>query len=83
MGVDGEDPEIIISEEGLEQISDVVVLERIVDNILKENLEKVKAYESGKSGLLGFFIGQVMKQTSGQANPERVNEVLLSKLRSV
>ena len=79
----GEDPGIIISEEGLKQINDVIVLERIVDSILKENLEKVKAYESGKSGLLGFFIGQVMKQTSGQANPKRVNEVLLRKLGSV
>jgi aspartyl-tRNA(Asn)/glutamyl-tRNA(Gln) amidotransferase subunit B len=78
----GEDPESIISQEDLQQISDQDQLTSIVDRVLESNPEKVEAYRSGKEGLLGFFMGQVMKETRGQANPQMVSELLEGKLRS-
>ena len=76
----GGDPETIVSQLGLRQISDEGELESIVERVIESNQEKVKAYRSGKSGLLGFFMGQVMKETGGQANPQLVNEILKNKL---
>jgi aspartyl-tRNA(Asn)/glutamyl-tRNA(Gln) amidotransferase subunit B len=78
----GDDPETIISQEDLKQISDEDQLTRIVDRVLESNPEKVEAYRAGKAGLLGFFMGQVMKETRGQANPEMVSQMLEGKLRS-
>ena len=78
----GENPEVIVAEEGLIQISDTGELESIVDQVLESNPEKVKAYRNGKAGLLGFFMGQVMRETDGQANPQMVNKMLRSKLAS-
>jgi len=78
----GDDPETIIAREDLQQISDEDQLTRIVDRVLESNPEKVKAYRAGKAGLLGFFMGQVMKETRGQANPEMVSQMLEGKLRS-
>ena len=78
----GEDAETIISREGVKQISDAGQLEDVVSRVLQENPDKVKSYRSGKDGLLGFFMGQVMKETGGQANPTMVNEMLRLKLRS-
>ena len=76
----GKDPEKVISEEGLRQISDVNQLEEIIDRILDSNQKKVEVYRSGKEGLLGFFVGQAMKETRGQANPKLLNEILKNKL---
>ncbi|MCH8320794.1 MAG: Asp-tRNA(Asn)/Glu-tRNA(Gln) amidotransferase GatCAB subunit B, partial [Acidobacteria bacterium] len=78
----GDDPETIISQEDLQQISDEDQLTSIVDRVLESNPEKVEAYRAGKAGLLGFFMGQVMKETRGQANPEMVSQMLEGKLRS-
>ena len=78
----GEDPESIISQEDLQQISDQDQLTSIVERVLESNPEKVEAYRSGKEGLLAFFMGQVMKETRGQANPQMVSEMLEGKLRS-
>jgi aspartyl-tRNA(Asn)/glutamyl-tRNA(Gln) amidotransferase subunit B len=78
----GDDPETIISQENLQQISDEDQLTTIVHRVLESNPEKVEAYRAGKEGLLGFFMGQVMKETSGQANPEMVSQMLENKLRS-
>jgi len=78
----GEDPQSIISQEDLQQISDEDQLGGIVDRVLESNPEKVEAYRSGKEGLLGFFMGQVMKETRGQANPQMVSQMLEGKLRS-
>ena len=78
----GESPEKIISREGLQQISDEGHLESMVDRVLKDNPGKVQAYRNGKEGLLGFFMGQVMQETRGQANPKLVNEMLRLKLQS-
>ena len=77
----GEDPRSIISKEGLRQISDEDQLQSIIARVIESNPEKVEAYQAGKTGLLGFFMGQVMKETGGQANPKIINELLQSKLR--
>jgi aspartyl-tRNA(Asn)/glutamyl-tRNA(Gln) amidotransferase subunit B len=61
-------------------ISDVAELEPLVDRVLADNPGQVAAYKGGKEGLLGFFVGQVMKETQGKADPKIVNELLRSKL---
>jgi aspartyl-tRNA(Asn)/glutamyl-tRNA(Gln) amidotransferase subunit B len=63
-----------------EAVSDTAELEPIVDRILEANPGQVAAYRGGKEGLLGFFVGQVMKETDGQANPRVVSELVRSKL---
>jgi Asp-tRNA(Asn)/Glu-tRNA(Gln) amidotransferase B subunit len=57
-------------------------LEPLVDRILAANESQVAAYRAGKEGLLGFFVGQVMKETKGKADPRAVNELLREKLRA-
>jgi len=64
------------------QITDTSDLEPLVDRILEANPEQVASYRSGKEGLLGFFVGQVMKETEGRANPKVVNELLREKLQA-
>ncbi len=63
-------------------IADVRELDPVIDRILGENVQQVEAYRGGKEGLLGFFVGQVMKETGGKANPKVVNERLREKLRA-
>jgi aspartyl-tRNA(Asn)/glutamyl-tRNA(Gln) amidotransferase subunit B len=76
----GLDPEAYVDQKGLSQISDSSALELAVDKILAENPEEVAAYKAGKTKLMGFFVGQIMKATKGQANPALVNELLGRKL---
>ncbi|MCZ6768807.1 MAG: Asp-tRNA(Asn)/Glu-tRNA(Gln) amidotransferase subunit GatB [Acidobacteria bacterium] len=78
----GEGPQAIISQEGLQQISDRDELESIVNRVLDSNPQQVEAYRAGKEGLLGFFMGQVMKETRGQANPQMVSQMLQGQLQS-
>ncbi|HSR53006.1 MAG TPA: Asp-tRNA(Asn)/Glu-tRNA(Gln) amidotransferase subunit GatB [Acidobacteriota bacterium] len=80
MFAEGEDPEAIVAREGLRQISDAAQLEELAEQIVQSNPDKVEAYRGGKTGLLGFFVGQVMRETRGQANPQLVNEILKKKL---
>ena len=63
-----------------EAVSDEALLEPIVDAILAANAAQVDAYRSGKTGLLGFFVGQVMKETGGKANARAVNDLVTKKL---
>ena len=70
----------IVAEQGLVQISDSSAIDDIVSKILAANPAEVQAYKSGKTKLLGFFVGQVMRETRGQANPKMVNEILVKKL---
>jgi aspartyl-tRNA(Asn)/glutamyl-tRNA(Gln) amidotransferase subunit B len=63
-------------------IADVSELDPVIDRILGENQQQVEAYRGGKEGLLGFFVGQVMKETRGKANPKVVNERVREKLRA-
>ncbi len=77
----GESARVIIDREGLRQISDTTALEKILDDVLAANPKQVEQYRGGKSTVLGFFVGQVMKATRGQANPATVNELLKQKLQ--
>ena len=74
------DPNQIVEEKGLRQQSDPKELEKIIDKVILENPKNVEAYKSGKDKLFGFFVGQVMKNSGGKANPQLVNEILKSKL---
>jgi Asp-tRNA(Asn)/Glu-tRNA(Gln) amidotransferase B subunit len=63
-----------------EVVSDTAALEPVVDAVIAANPGQVEAYRGGKEGLLGFFVGQVMKETGGQADPRAVNELVRTKL---
>ena len=76
----GGHPKDLVQELGLVQISDSSVLESTIDQILAENPQQVENYRNGKTQLFGFFVGQVMKQLKGQANPGLVNDLLKKKL---
>jgi aspartyl-tRNA(Asn)/glutamyl-tRNA(Gln) amidotransferase subunit B len=70
----------IMEREGLRQISDSGALEKIVDEVIAANPKQVEQYRAGKTTVIGFLVGQVMKQSRGQANPAAVNDLLKSKL---
>jgi aspartyl-tRNA(Asn)/glutamyl-tRNA(Gln) amidotransferase subunit B len=76
----GRSPMEIISEQGLTQISDDAFILEIIDRVIAANDENLKKYLSGKTPLFGFFVGQVMKETGGKANPGLVNKLLQEKL---
>jgi aspartyl-tRNA(Asn)/glutamyl-tRNA(Gln) amidotransferase subunit B len=67
-------------EKGLTQVSDASALDAVVDKILAASPKEVESYRGGKTGLLSFFVGQVMKESRGKANPKIVQEVLKKKL---
>lgn len=77
----GDPPEQIIEREGLRQISDAGALEKVVEEVLAANPKQVEQYRSGKTAVLGFLVGQVMKATRGQANPALVNQILKERLQ--
>jgi len=74
------DVDALIETLGLKQMSDSTELEAIVDQILADNPDQLEQLRGGKDKVLGFFVGQVMKQTQGKANPQQVNEIIRSKL---
>ncbi|MFW6325803.1 MAG: Asp-tRNA(Asn)/Glu-tRNA(Gln) amidotransferase subunit GatB [Desulfovermiculus sp.] len=78
----GQDPKEYVQARNLVQISDHSQLEQVIEQVLGENPDEVQAYLGGKSKLLSFFMGQVMKKTKGQANPQMVNTLLKSKMES-
>jgi aspartyl-tRNA(Asn)/glutamyl-tRNA(Gln) amidotransferase subunit B len=71
---------IIVEEKGLVQMSDESGIESIIDDILANNIDAVEKFKAGENKLMGFFVGQVMKETKGKANPKIVNEILRKKL---
>ncbi len=77
---DDADPRAIVEERGMMQVSDTGAIEAVVDEVLAENPDKVDQYKGGKTGLVGFFVGQCMKKMQGQGNPKVINELLASKL---
>jgi len=77
----GKEPAVIVEEKGLVQVSDTGAIEAIIDGVLAKEAAKVEEYRSGKDKLFGFFIGQVMRESKGKANPALVNEILLKKLK--
>ena len=76
----GKAPADIVSEKGLVQITDASAIEKIVDEVIAANPKQLEQFRSGKTGLIGFFVGQVMKSSSGKANPQVVNDILKKKL---
>jgi aspartyl-tRNA(Asn)/glutamyl-tRNA(Gln) amidotransferase subunit B len=75
-------PQQIVSEKGLEQLSDRGSIEAAIDQVLAANPKQIAQYQSGNDKVFGFFVGQIMKATQGKANPQKVNEILREKLRS-
>ncbi len=72
----------IIAARGLEQITDSGAIEAVIDTVIAANPEQVEQFRAGKDKVLGFFVGQVMKQTRGKANPGQVNQILRARLKS-
>ena len=77
----GTSPAQYVKEKGLLQISDEGAIEKIIDGILARSPKEVADFKAGKEKLLGFFVGQAMKETKGKANPALLNEILLKKLK--
>jgi aspartyl-tRNA(Asn)/glutamyl-tRNA(Gln) amidotransferase subunit B len=77
----GKPAALIVEEKGLRQVTDTGAIESAIDGVLAANADKVADYRGGKEKLFGFFVGQVMKQTQGKANPALVNEILATKLK--
>ena len=70
----------VIESQGLKQMTDITAIESIIDKVLANNSSQVEQFKSGNTKMLGFFVGQVMKQTQGKANPKQVNQLLNEKL---
>ena len=70
----------VIEARGLKQITDTSAIEAIVDKVIAANPGQAEEYRAGKEKLIGFFVGQVMKETGGKANPGQVNEILKARL---
>jgi aspartyl-tRNA(Asn)/glutamyl-tRNA(Gln) amidotransferase subunit B len=80
MWTEGGEVDAIIEAKGLKQVSDAGAIEKIVDEVMAANTDKVAEYRSGKDKLFGFFVGQAMKASKGQANPAQLNDILKQKL---
>ena len=76
MIVNGEKASAIVEKKGLSQISDESAIKEIVEKVVNSHPNEIEAYRNGKTNLLGFFVGQVMKETKGRANPKTVNELI-------
>jgi aspartyl-tRNA(Asn)/glutamyl-tRNA(Gln) amidotransferase subunit B len=76
----GKAPDEIVEEKELVQVTDTASIEAVVEAVLADHPEEVESFKNGKTKLLGFFVGQVMKASKGKANPKIVNEVLKDKL---
>ncbi|MBO5038865.1 MAG: Asp-tRNA(Asn)/Glu-tRNA(Gln) amidotransferase subunit GatB [Alphaproteobacteria bacterium] len=80
MAETGENPEDIVEKKGLKQVTDTSAIEAIIDLVISQNPDNVASYKAGKVNLMGWFVGQVMKQSQGKANPAMVNKLLKDKL---
>ena len=80
MWSNGDDPEDIIKSEGLEEINDIEKIAAIIDDVLHANPKQVEQFLNGNHKLIGFFVGQVMKQGQGKVNPKVVNDILKTAL---
>jgi aspartyl-tRNA(Asn)/glutamyl-tRNA(Gln) amidotransferase subunit B len=76
----GKDAAVIVEEKGMKQVTDTGAIEKVIDEVMTANPDKVAEYRSGKDKLFGFFVGQVMKVSGGKANPAAVNDLLKKKL---
>ncbi len=73
---DGTKASVIVEKKGLSQISDEGAIKELVQKVVDAHPNEVEAYKNGKTNLLGFFVGQIMKETKGRANPKTVNQLL-------
>ena len=80
MAQTGKPPKEIVEKKGLVQLTDPNVIEKIVEKVLAGSSREVEDYKNGKTKLFGYFVGQVLKQTKGKANPKVVNDILKEKL---
>ncbi len=76
----GKSPNVIVSEKGLRVINDDSAINAFINEVLEKNPDSVQAYREGKTKLIGFFVGQVMKVSQGKASPEKVNQILQERL---
>jgi glutaminyl-tRNA synthetase len=76
----GGDPVVIVDRRNLRQVGDAAELEPIIRKLIEENDDRVQQYRAGRTGLLGFFVGQVMAGTQGRANPKTVSDLVRSHL---
>ena len=76
----GDDPASIVAQKGLAQISDTDELDGVIDQIIADNPAEVARFKEGDKRLMGFFMGQLMKATRGQANPRKASQLLMAKL---
>ena len=81
MWASGKNPDVIVSERSLTQITDTKAIEKIVDDVIAANPAQLAEYRSGKEKVFGFFVGQAMKASKGQASPDLMNEILRQKLK--
>jgi aspartyl-tRNA(Asn)/glutamyl-tRNA(Gln) amidotransferase subunit B len=81
MWASGKNPDTIVKEKGLTQITDTKAIEKIVDDVMAANPAQLAEYRSGKEKVFGFFVGQAMKASKGQASPDVMNEILRKKLK--
>ena len=81
MYASGEAPAAIIEREGLRQISDTSAIEKIVDEVIAASPKQVEQYRGGKTAVIGFLVGQVMKLSKGQANPQMANDLLRARMQ--
>jgi glutaminyl-tRNA synthetase len=72
----GGDPQVIVEKRGLQQVSNADELRPLIATVIAANADKANQYRSGKTGLLGFFVGQAMRQTGGKANPQVVQALV-------
>lgn len=77
----GKDAAAIVEEKGLKQVTDTGAIEKLVDEVLAANADKVAEYRAGKDKMFGFFVGQIMKLSGGKMNPAIVNDLLKAKLQ--
>ena len=76
----GEAPRALVASEGLTQVSDSSELERLIQEVIDENPDQVTTYQGGKTTVIGWFVGQVMRKSGGKANPQMVKELLEQQL---
>ena len=81
MWTTGQEVDAVIEEEGLQQVTDLSEIESMVNKVIDDNPDQLKQYLEGKDRLFGFFVGQVMKESQGKANPAHVNQILKEKLK--
>ena len=80
MVASGKSPKVIVEEKGLVQVTDSSEISAVVDRVIAASPGEVEKFKAGNTKLMGFFVGQVMKETKGKANPGVVNQLLKEKL---